>query len=55
MCSHHVSIEPTIQRSVIIEVEEKPIEFPSLWNGGMDVKNIRSNRLDGTDQRSCSF
>ena len=43
VCSLHVSLEPTIERSLIIEMEEKP-DCPSasmvLWHGYRDYRGF---------------
>ena len=43
---------------LIIELEEKPYFFQSLWSNEMDIETIeifQNNHLGRTDQKSCSF
>ena len=43
---------------LIIELEEKPYFFQSLWSNEMDIEAIeifQNNHLRGTDQKICSF
>ena len=58
VCSPHVSIEPMIKQSLIIEVEEKSF-LPSLWSDEINIKTtetvFQNSHLGGTDQKSCSF
>ena len=53
MCSPHVSIEPTIEPSLITELEEKLCCTSFLWSDDMD-EVFRYSHLGGTDQRTCS-
>ena len=57
VCSTHVSIEPTTEQSLIIEVEVL-IVLPSLWSDDMDKKTtevFQNSHLGCTDQKSCLF
>ena len=53
-----------VERSLIIEVEEKLYCFPYLWSDDMDIKTTESYKskttnqnsyLGSTDQKNCSF
>ena len=55
--SSFLKILPTIERSLIIEVEKKNF-LSSLWPDDMDLDTIevlQNSHLGGTDQKSCSF
>ena len=57
VCSPHVSIEPTIERSLIIELQEKPYCFPSLWSDEMDIETIevfQNNHLGVSEGKALS-
>ena len=52
----HVSIDPTMDQSLIIEVEKKNILLPSLWSDDMDIESMevfRNKQLEVTG--SCLF
>ena len=54
VCSSHVSIESTIERSLIIEVEEKLYGSSISWSDDMDIETIQvfqNSNLGGTDQK----
>ena len=58
VCSPYVSIEPIMERSLIIELEKNHSELPPLWSDDMDIETLEvfgNSHLGGTDQRSCSF
>ena len=48
-------MEPSTGLSLIIELEEKPYCFPSLWSNKMDIETIevfQNNHRGGTDQKN---
>ena len=51
VCSPHVSIELTMELSLITELEEKLYRTSSLWSDDMDIETIdvfENNHLGGT-------
>ena len=56
MTSHHriphVSIVPTMERNLIIDVEEKFIVLPFLWSDDNDIETIQVLGNSHLDQRS---
>ena len=51
VCPPHVSIELTMELSLITELEEKLYRTSSLWSDDMDIETIdvfENNHLGGT-------
>ena len=58
VCSSHALVEPMIERSLIIQVEEKPYCSSVSWSDDMDIKAIevfQNSNLGGTDQKTLHF
>ena len=58
LCSPHVSVEPTTERSSIIEMEENLTALLFLLSDDIDIettKVFQNIHLGGTDQKSRSF